>query len=266
VVDDRYGSLSRPPLAAAALRAALTGPGRAWTELLVVPVTGSTNADLARQARSGAGAGLVLVAEEQSGGRGRLGRSWTSPARSGLTFSVLLRPTSPPSRLGWLPLAAGLAVAEAVATVGELDVRLKWPNDILVGERKLGGVLAERVGGAVVIGVGLNVSAVQAELPAPTATSLVIEGAACTDRDPLLRAVLRRLAQRVAAWDAPGGDPDLAADYTARCATLGRTVRAELPGRHITGIAEGLDGDARLRLLTADGVQLVGAGDVVHLR
>jgi len=232
----------------------------------VVPVTGSTNADLAREARGGARAGLVLVAEEQSAGRGRLGRAWTAPARSGLTFSVLLRPTSPPSRLGWLPLAAGLAVAEAVGRVAELDVRLKWPNDVLVGERKLGGVLAERVGDAVVIGIGLNVSSVQAELPGPMATSLVIEGAACTDRDPVLRAVLRRLADRVAGWDAPGGDPDLAADYAARCATLGREVRAQLPGGDVTGIAEGLDGDARLRVLTADGVSLVGAGDVVHLR
>jgi BirA family transcriptional regulator, biotin operon repressor / biotin---[acetyl-CoA-carboxylase] ligase len=267
VVDDRYGSLSRPPLDASGLRSALTAPGRGWRELQVVDETGSTNADLARQARQGAGAGLVLVAEQQTSGRGRLGRSWTAPARSGLTFSVLLRPAGPTSRLGWLPLLTGLAVAEAVARVAELDVRLKWPNDLLVGDRKLAGVLAERVGDAVVVGVGLNVSAVAAELPGPQATSLVMEGAACTDRDPVLRAVLRRIADRVARWDSPGGDPDLAAAYAGRCATLGRTIRAELPGGlELTGVAQGLDGDARLLVLTAQGVQVVGAGDVVHLR
>jgi BirA family transcriptional regulator, biotin operon repressor / biotin---[acetyl-CoA-carboxylase] ligase len=135
-------------------------------------------------------------------------------------------------------------------------VRLKWPNDLLVGDRKLAGVLAERVGDAVVVGVGLNVSAVAAELPGPQATSLVMEGAACTDRDPVLRAVLRRIADRVTRWDSPGGDPDLAAAYAGRCATLGRTIRAELPGGHeLTGVAQGLDGDARLLVLTAQGVR-----------
>jgi BirA family transcriptional regulator, biotin operon repressor / biotin---[acetyl-CoA-carboxylase] ligase len=267
VADDRYGSLSRPPLDAAALRSALAGPGRPWRDLQVVATTGSTNSDLAGAAREGAVGGLILVAEEQTGGRGRLDRSWTAPPRSGLTFSVLLRPAGPPTRLGWLPLLAGLAAAEAVGRVAELDVRLKWPNDLLVGERKLGGILAERVGDAVVLGFGLNVSALAGELPGPAATSLVIEGAACTDRDPVLRALLRRLADRLQAWDAPGGDPGLAPAYADRCATLGRVVRAELPGgKVLTGLAEVLDDEGRLGVRTGTGLELVGAGDVVHLR
>ena len=151
--------------------------------------------------------------------------------------------------------------------MAELDVRLKWPNDLLVDDRKLAGVLAERVGTAVVVGVGLNVSSTLAELPVPTATSLAIEAAACTDRDPLLRAVLRRLAERYASWDRPGGDPALADDYRACCATLGREVRAELPnGQLVEGVAEGVDDDGRLVIGTSAGATRVGAGDVVHLR
>ena len=229
--------------------------------------TGSTNEDLAEAAQKGEPGGLVLVAEEQTAGRGRLGRTWTAPARSGLTFSVLLRPEAPAARFGWLPLLAGLAAAEAVSVVAELDVRLKWPNDLLVGDRKLAGVLAERVAGAVVLGVGLNVSTVAAELPVATATSLAVEGAACTDRDPLLRAVLRRLAERYAAWDRPRGDPRLADDYRERCSTLGRKVRAELPGAAtVEGFAESVDDDGRLAIRTPLGLERVGAGDVVHLR
>lgn len=265
--SDRFGSLARPPLAAAALQAALAGPDRPWRELRLVDSTGSTNADLVDAAVAGEPGGLVLVAEEQTAGRGRLGRTWSAPARSGLMFSVLLRPQASPATLGWLPLLVGLAAAEAVGRVAELDVRLKWPNDLLVGDRKLAGVLAERVGTAVVVGVGLNVSSTSAELPTPTATSLAIEAAACTDRDPLLRAVLRRLAERYASWDGPGGDPALPDDYRAGCATIGREVRAELPdGQFVEGVAAGVDDDGRLVIATSTGATRVGAADVVHLR
>jgi BirA family transcriptional regulator, biotin operon repressor / biotin---[acetyl-CoA-carboxylase] ligase len=273
---DRFGSLTRPPLNEAALRVGLTGDGRVWRDLSVVEATGSTNSDLADAARAGAEPGLVLVAEEQLAGRGRLGRGWVAPARSALTFSVLLRPAVPVGQLGWLPLLAGLAVAEAVGRIAELEVQLKWPNDLLVGQGKLGGVLAERVGASVVVGVGINVSATAAELPAPTgsalpATSLAVEAAACTDRDPVLRAVLRRIAERYAAWDAPGGDPQLAAAYAERCSTLGRVVRAEMPGgRTVEGTATGLDDAGRLGVRPpgpADAPpEWVSAGDVVHLR
>ncbi|MGW1201061.1 biotin--[acetyl-CoA-carboxylase] ligase [Streptomyces sp. NPDC002536] len=270
----RWSDLDRPPLNAAALRRALVRPGRLWTSLDVVQHTGSTNTDLVA---SGGTEGAVLVAEEQSAGRGRLDRTWTAPARSGLFFSVLLTPgpAVPPSRWGWLPLLAGVATATALSRAAGVDTALKWPNDLLVtvdgAERKAGGILAERTGDSVVVGIGLNVSLRADELPVPGAGSLALAGAQVLDRDPLLRAVLRSFEDWYGQWRAAGGDPAacrLQDAYAAGCATLGRTVRAELPGgRELVGEAVAVDGDGRLVLATADGVQEpVGAGDIVHLR
>ncbi|GAA3116701.1 biotin--[acetyl-CoA-carboxylase] ligase [Planomonospora alba] len=265
-----YTDLDRPPLSQAALNRALVRPGGLWSEITVVGRTGSTNADLARAAREGARQGAVLVAESQVAGRGRLGRVWTAPPRSGLTFSVLLRPDPPAARQGWLPLLVGLAAASAVRRVGEVDARLKWPNDLLVGERKLAGVLAERVDGAVVVGVGLNVSLRAGELPVPTATSLAVEEAACTDRDPLLRAVLREIETHYREWSEAGGDADacgLRAAYLAASATVGRRVRVELPGeRVLTGRAAGVDPAGHLVVAAQGREHVLSAGDVVHVR
>src|SRR5208283_1893563 len=146
--------------------------------------TGSTNADLMARALRGAPEGVVLAAEEQSAGRGRLGRTWVSPPRAALTFSLLVRPAAvPPARRGWLPLLAGVAVATAVTAVTGVQTRLKWPNDVLTGYAKLAGILAEAAGDAVVVGVGLNVSTEPGELPPPgpgalPATSLRIAASA----------------------------------------------------------------------------------------
>ncbi|MCX4818956.1 biotin--[acetyl-CoA-carboxylase] ligase [Streptomyces sp. NBC_01142] len=273
----RWSDLDRPPLNAAALRRAMLRPGGLWTSLDVVPTTGSTNSDLAARAAS-LEEGAVLVAEEQTAGRGRLDRTWTAPARSGLFFSVLLRPGAdvPVERWGWLPLLAGVASATGLARAAGVDMSLKWPNDLLVKiegeERKTGGILAERAGqDAVVVGIGLNVTLHADELPVPAAGSLALANAISTDRDPLLRAVLRSLEQWYGDWRAAGGDPGpsgLQAAYAAGCATLGRTVRAELPGdRTVTGEAVALDGDGRLVVATEDGErQPISAGDIVHLR
>ena len=258
-----------------------SSPG--WREVRVVDRTASTNADLAVLAAAGEPAGLVLVAREQTAGRGRLGRSWTSPPGSGLTFSVLLRPARDPSGLGWLTLLAGVAIVQAVQAVTGVPAALKWPNDVVVGTgaelRKLGGILAEWIGagtrsgasgsGAVVVGVGLNVSLTAAELPAPTATSLLLEGAHSTDRTLLLDAVLQHLADGYARWNegGPTADQDLRQAYRAACTTLGCSVRAELPGGSlVTGLAEDVDEAGRLVVRTADGLCTIGAGDVVHLR
>ncbi|MFF1560314.1 biotin--[acetyl-CoA-carboxylase] ligase [Streptomyces sp. NPDC058279] len=271
----RWSSLDRPPLNVAALRRHLVGEGL-WSSLEVVASTGSTNTDLA--ARAGElPEGAVLVAEEQSAGRGRLDRSWVAPARSGLFFSVLLKPGPgvPEERWGWLTLLAGVATATGLSRAAGVDTALKWPNDLLVTvdgeERKTGGILAERVGGGVVVGIGLNVTLTEDELPVDTAGSLSLARATVTDREPLLKAVLRSLEQWYEAWRAAGGDPaasGLQETYAAGCATLGRHVRAELPGgRTITGTAEAVDADGRLVIRTADDERLaVGAGDVVHLR
>ncbi|MDL5203474.1 biotin--[acetyl-CoA-carboxylase] ligase [Streptomyces sp. ALI-76-A] len=276
--DSRWSDLDRPPLNGAALRRALMREGGLWSGLDVVQRTGSTNSDLVALAAAGKAAeGAVVVAEEQSAGRGRLDRQWTAPARSGLFFSVLLRPSEVPvARWGWLPLLTGVAVATGLARAAGVDTALKWPNDLLVTvdgeERKTGGILAERAGdGGVVVGVGINVTLRADELPVPQAGSLALAGAVSTDRDPLLRGVLRSLEQWYAKWRAADGDPALSGlqeAYAAGCATLGRTVRAQLPGdRSVVGEAVAIDGDGRLVIATGEGVQEpVGAGDIVHLR
>ncbi|MFD5446191.1 biotin--[acetyl-CoA-carboxylase] ligase [Streptomyces tendae] len=276
--NSRWSDLDRPPLSSTALRRGLVRDAGLWRQVDVLQRTGSTNSDLvARAAEGDLAEGVVLVAEEQSAARGRLDRQWTAPARSGLFFSVLLRPAEiPVARWGWLPLLTGVAVATGLSRVAGVDTALKWPNDLLVTvgdeERKAGGILAERAGNdGVVIGVGINVSLRADELPVPRAGSLALAGAVNTDRDPLLRGVLRSLEDWYGRWRGAGGDPaasGLQETYAAGCATLGRMVRAELPGdRSLVGEAVAVDGDGRLVLATEAGVQEpVGAGDIVHLR
>ncbi|MCX4845711.1 biotin--[acetyl-CoA-carboxylase] ligase [Streptomyces sp. NBC_00893] len=274
--QSRWSDLDRPPLNVPALRRGLLRPGGLWTSLDVVETTGSTNSDLARRAVAGLDEGVVLVAEEQTAGRGRLDRTWTAPARSGLFFSVYLKPGDiPAERWGWLPLLTGVAAATGLAKSAGVDTALKWPNDLLVTvggeERKAGGILAERAGDGVVVGMGLNVSLRADELPAPTAASLALAGAVSTDRETLLRGVLRSLEHWYGQWRAADGDAaasGLQEAYAAGCATLGRTVRAQLPGdRSLTGEAVAIDGDGRLVLSTGNGLQEpVSAGDIIHLR
>jgi BirA family biotin operon repressor/biotin-[acetyl-CoA-carboxylase] ligase len=267
----------RKPLDAAAVRAAVVRPGGLWRAVEVTEVTGSTNADLLARAAAGAPEGLVLVADQQDAGRGRMGRAWVTPPRAALTFSLILRPRGVPrARHGWLPLLAGVAVAEAVRAVADVDARLKWPNDVLVGPGKLGGILAEATAGAVVVGIGLNVSTDPEELPPPgpgalAATSLRLAGSPSLDREGLLAEILTGLEHRYRAWDQEFNDSErygLRADYTRLCATIGRRVRVELPGgRLVTGLATGVDADGRLLVQVSPDAELpVAAGDVVHLR
>ncbi|MFJ4707975.1 biotin--[acetyl-CoA-carboxylase] ligase [Streptomyces anulatus] len=274
---NRWSDLDRPPLNGTALRRGLLRPDALWTSLEVVESTGSTNTDLAGRARDGAvGEGAVLVAEEQTAGRGRLERTWTAPPRSGLFFSVYLEPGDiPVERWGWVPLLAGVAAATGLAKSAGVDMSLKWPNDLLVAvageERKTGGILGEFAGDGIVVGLGVNVSLRADELPAPTAGSLALAGAVSTDRETLLRAVLRSLEDWYGRWKEADGDAaasGLQAAYAAGCATLDRTVRAELPGgKSLVGEAVAIDGDGRLVLSTEDGLQQpVSAGDIVHLR
>jgi BirA family biotin operon repressor/biotin-[acetyl-CoA-carboxylase] ligase len=268
VTGSPYLDLDRPPLREGALRRALVRPGGFVTSLRVVASTGSTNADLAALAREGAPAGTVLVAEHQTRGRGRLDRSWSAPPRSALTFSVLLRPGSVPARRWpWLPLLVGCAVVEALRQTTGLEAKLKWPNDVLLADKKLAGILVERLDDAVVVGIGLNVSLRPDELPTSTATSLVASGV-FEDRDTLLRALLRTLGALTSAWEAAGGDPaGLRESYLSRCATLGRRVRILLADQTVEGVATDIDPDGRLVVSLDNGVQrLFGAGDVVHVR
>ncbi|TDB75751.1 biotin--[acetyl-CoA-carboxylase] ligase [Micromonospora sp. KC723] len=286
-----YTDLDRPPLSAARLARALTAPHGPWRRLDLRVETGSTNADAAVAARAGEPEGLVVVAERQTAGRGRRGRVWQSPARAGIATSVLLRPGEavaergwPPASAtgyGWLPLLAGVALVEAVTRLAELEAGLKWPNDLLVGEAKCGGILAEAVPGAapgqppaIVLGIGLNVTVRADELPQnPTglpATSLSLAGAAATDRDPLLRALLRSLADWYDRWRTAGGDAvhsGLRDAYLASCATLDRQVRALLPdGTELAGRATGVDVDGQLLVDTPAGRRPLSAADILHLR
>lgn len=271
-----FADLDRPPLDARRLRRDLdrlawAGPATPWREVRVLTSTGSTNAVVAEAARAGEPEGLVVVAEHQTAGRGRLDRTWVSPPRAGLTLSLLLRPGVPPAARALLPLLLGSAAAAATSLVCGLDVRVKWPNDLVVDDRKLAGLLAETAGEAVVAGMGLNVSTRRDELPRADATSLTLETGEPVDRHPVLLAVLRGMADEYAAWVAAGGAADAVLPaYRSRCATLDRDVTVTLPGRAepLAGRAAAIDDAGHLVIEPAGGGEpvAVSAGDVVHVR
>jgi len=260
----------RPVLDAAALTAALTSGSRLWRAVEVVAAIGSTNAELAARAAADEPEGLVLVAEHQVAGRGRLDRAWTSPPRAGLTVSVLLRPDVPAARRAWLSLLTGVALAEAVSEVAGVRSSLKWPNDLLAPDgAKLAGILAETSGQAVVVGVGLNVSTRRDELP-DTGTSLALVSGAPVDRAAVLLGLLRAFERRYLRWTEVLGDPvssGLAPDYLAWCSTVGTTVTVTMPdGSTLDGVAEAVDWDGRLVVRTEAGVVELASGDVRHVR
>src|SRR5829696_428602 len=202
-------------------------------EVRWVEETDSTNTRLLDEARGGAPEGVVLVADHQTAGRGRLGRRWESPPASSLLVSVLLRPAVPLDRAHLVTMAAGLAASDACQAVAGVRPGLKWPNDLVIDDAKLAGLLAESVVEgdtlrALVVGMGLNVT----EAPAEGATCLASHAAGPVERRPLLDAWLTRLDARLDALDG------VLADYRPRCATLGRDVRVERPdGSVLTGTA-----------------------------
>ena len=279
-----YSDLDRPPLRADTLRRELVAESSLWSRLELVEETGSTNVDLAAAAREGASEGTVLVAEHQSAGRGRLDRTWESPPRAGIAVSVLLRPgvasrdwpEVPRKRWGWLPLLTGVALAEAVNQTAGVTATLKWPNDLLVDGRKCGGILADVTDDAVVVGVGLNVTLRQEELPPDPpwgvgATSLAVAGAASLDREELLVSLLGEFEAWYRRWRTAGGDAEgcgLRGAYLRGCDTVGRRVRALLPGGgELTGTAIMVDTDGRLVVRRRDGdTRAIASGDILHVR
>lgn len=271
--------VTRDPIDAKTLRDAVIAADSAWRRLDVVDETGSTNADLISRAAAGEDvAGAVLIAENQIAGRGRNGRTWSAVPRAQVTMSTSIPTTGlPAATWGWVPLVTGLAVVDAVSDVTGVRAGLKWPNDVLAGPEsgKLAGILAEVSvpAGVIVVGVGLNVSLRQEELPDPGATSLLALGAVDVDRTTLVAAMLRQMARRVDALRrSEGVDPELVDEYAERSLTVGRRVRATLPGdREVVGQAVGVDEQGRLRIDTGDtgtgsDVVVVSAGDIVHLR
>lgn len=193
----------------------------------------------------------MAVADHQTAGRGRLGRTWEAPPGANLLASFLLRPVLPAERLHLVTAAVALAAADACEAVAGVVPDLKWPNDLLVGDAKLGGILAESALPLVVVGLGLNVGW------APP-------GAAClgadVSRDGVLDALLDRLGERVADWEG------VARDHRRRCATLGRDVRIELADETFTGVAADITDDGHLLVDVGACLRTVTAGDVVHLR
>jgi len=227
----------------------------------------STNALASERARAGEEEGLVVVTEHQTAGRGRLDRVWETPARSSLTFSVLLRPDAPAQDWPWLPLLTGYAVQAALADRLP-DIALKWPNDVLVEERKLAGILVERIdtrqGPAAVVGVGINISQTLQELPVALATSVELETGEPVDRTDVFGQVLGSLHGLQGLLFDPEA---LRTAYADVCSTIGREVDIHLPGDAVRR-GEALDIDARGALVvsSADGTFTVGAGDVIHVR
>lgn len=240
-----------------------------WPVPQVLDTTESTMVDVERAAADGAPEGFVVIAEEQTAGRGRRGRTWESAKHAGLWFSMLLMPREVATgAVGWLPLVVGLGVAEGLAEVSSLPVLLKWPNDVVIRDGdsllKLGGILAERLAdGTVVVGVGLNVDHELAELP-PGGASLRTRGAAQA-REDVLVAVLANCAARYRAWRSSQVAPIAA--YCGRCVTLGSRVRMDRADGELRGTAIRLDESGRLVVVDDAGVEtVVTAGDVSLVR
>jgi BirA family biotin operon repressor/biotin-[acetyl-CoA-carboxylase] ligase len=263
--DDRSSALDQSALNE------FLGP---WRRIEVLAETGSTNADLITRAAAEDVDGTVLVAERQTAGRGRNGRSWSAVPGTQVTMSVGINAATIPNEAwGWIPLVAGLAVVDAVEATAGVTAGLKWPNDVLArppAHGKLAGILAEVAAPAptIVVGIGLNVSLTADELPDPGATSLVILGGRPTGRVQVIGALLGELARRIDGLRAShGADAALIDEYTSRSLTLGSRVRAMLPGgRDVTGAARDIDDQGRLRIDTDGGPFVVSAGDIVHLR
>ena len=244
-----------------------------------VAETGSTNADLIANSAN-TDDFTVRVAGFQSAGRGRAGRDWVAPAGSSLFVSVLLKPVGvATTNFSWLPLMAGLAMTRTVASlVPDAQVGLKWPNDVLVGEKKISGVLSELIGdlSGVVVGAGLNVRQDKAELPIENATSLHLQGANSLELDDVLAMYLENLRGLYEPWVMAAGNAvssGLRNQVITACSTLdragGNRVRVILPGdSELLGSAVGIDDTGRLIVKpdSSNDVVAVAAGDIVHLR
>ena len=244
-----------------------------------LPETGSTNTDLLEFAVKDPDAWKdfsVIVTDNQNAGRGRLDRQWVTQPGSGLAVSVLLRPQSfSLESFGWLPLLAGLAMKNTVASlIEDAPVSVKWPNDVLVAGEKISGLLAEVVstGQAVVIGAGLNLTQTKDQLPIENATSLKLHGVENFSLDDVLvryLASFRRLYEEFADANGDAEASGLRLAVQEASSTIGSTVKVLLPdGSDFSGKAVGLDGTGRLLVAMSDPLEIraVAAGDIQHLR
>lgn len=249
----------------------------ATSRLLVLESVGSTNDELARRAKGRSAAEWpefsVIATDRQTAGRGRLGRSWNAPPGTMLAVSVVLRPLESgmtrPDSFGWLSLLAGVAMTGSLRDCG-VAAALKWPNDVLIEDRKVCGILAEALAdGLVIVGAGVNLTLTEAQLPVPTATSMLIAGGN-TDADTVLAGYLTGLRKLYGRLVTAGGDAEASGvlqDVAEACSTLGQAVRVTLPdGEDLLGRAERLDANGRLVIDSKGRRTAVSAGDVTHLR
>jgi BirA family biotin operon repressor/biotin-[acetyl-CoA-carboxylase] ligase len=232
----------------------------------VVDLTASTQSDLAELVNSSvAKSGEVIAAEYQSNGRGRLDRTFEAPPQSALLFSFFIKPKQERSNWSFISFLAALVmhevISESLKESLEENVSLKWPNDILIGDKKVAGLLAQQIGEGVIVGIGLNVAMSADELPVPTATSLALARSNNLDRNLLLCAFLNRFEIMFNEWESGS---DFLEKYRQVSSTLGRQVRVEVLGRDPIE-AKAVSITAQGALILSDGTE-VNVGDVVHLR
>ena len=229
----------------------------------VVEVTDSTQDDITEKIVAGtATSGEVIVANYQRAGRGRLQRTFIAPESTALTFSLYLTPARNNSEWSFLPLLAGLAVAQSLNQLATAEkITVKWPHDVMIGEKKTGGIIAQVSGDGVVIGIGINVGMNESELPVETATSLQLNDFLQLNRNQLLSSILNTLEKLFLEWNTGSS---FTAEYSKVSATLGKEVRAEMPdGRSLAGKATSISENGELIL---DGDLRVSVGDIIHLR
>jgi BirA family biotin operon repressor/biotin-[acetyl-CoA-carboxylase] ligase len=233
----------------------------------------STNTELARLAASGESEGLCVLADEQTAGRGRLQRRWSSPKGAGLYFSILLQPVIPLSSWPLVTFVAALAVGDALQDAFKLHTDIKWPNDLLTGERKICGILSETIetpeGRAVIIGIGINLTAgaYPAELKG-LATSVSEETRQPADKELLVSSLQNAIARWYATLQSDNGDQRILQTWVSRSPYAnGRAIEVRNGDESFQGITRGLERDGALRVETEDeGIRIVRAGDVISVR
>jgi BirA family biotin operon repressor/biotin-[acetyl-CoA-carboxylase] ligase len=244
----------------------------------------STNREAVALGQAGVHHGALVLADAQTAGRGRLARTWFSPPGMNVYASVVIRASDAPrlaAWLSWLPLMAALAAAEAIERIGAVTMAVKWPNDLLIGERKVGGILCESgtasgTGPFQVVGIGINVNGARADFPEELqdiATTIRHEAGQAIDRNRLVAQWLQELESCLDEFLA-GGSERIALAYRRRCATIGKTVKAMLAdGKEWIGVVQGVNQDGSLSLVESSAtgpatpaVRQVRAADIVHLR
>ena len=221
-----------------------------WPKVRYVETTGSTNADMVKDGE----AGMVLIADEQTASKGRLNRTWVTPKGAQLAMSMVIDAGQDPNHFGLLSIAPGVAVTDVVP-----QARLKWPNDVQIGGKKIAGILSNLALPNVVVGIGINVNFREEQLPVDTATALNLEGID-VDFDDFTIEILRAMGHRLGQWQ--DRDPQLLADYRKVCSTIGQTVRMELHDRDVHGVVDGINDNGEVII---DGAAY-SVGDVHHLR